>query len=102
MLQVTVWNEYLHELQDPAIGKIYPDGIHGAIAQGIAAPDLNIRTATLKQPQHGLPTEILDETDVLIWWGHMAHEEVACRRGKRLQPRPRGHGLDRPPFGTCL
>jgi trehalose utilization protein len=76
MLQVTIWNEYLHELQDPAIGKIYPKGIHGAIAEGIAATDLNVRTATLRDPSHGLTDEVLQQTDVLIWWGHMAHDQV--------------------------
>ena len=53
MLQVTIWNEYLHELQDDKIGKIYPKGIHGAIADGIASPDLTIRTATLRSPRMG-------------------------------------------------
>jgi len=76
MLQVTIWNEHLHELQDPAVGKIYPKGIHGAIAQGIAADDFRIRTATLQEPDHGLTDEVLQQTDVLIWWGHMAHAQV--------------------------
>lgn len=76
MLHVTIWNEYLHELQDPAIAKIYPKGIHGAIAEGIADNDLDIRTATLNQPSHGLTDEVLQQTDVLIWWGHMAHDQV--------------------------
>ena len=76
MLQVTIWNEYLHELQDDKICKIYPEGIHGAIADGIASPDLQIRTATLSEPSHGMTDEVLQQTDVLIWWGHMAHDRV--------------------------
>lgn len=76
MLQVTIWNEYLHELQDPKIGRVYPKGIHGAIAEGIAAPDLQIRTATLEEPSHGLTDPVLQATDVLVWWGHMAHDRV--------------------------
>ena len=35
-----------------------------------------VRTATLDEPEHGLTEEVLAETDVLIWWGHMAHGEV--------------------------
>ena len=56
---------------------IYPDGIHGAIAAGLSPNgDLNIRTATLDEPEHGLTEEVLAETDVLLWWGHIAHGEV--------------------------
>lgn len=35
-----------------------------------------MRTATLDEPEHGLTDEVLDNTDVLIWWGHIAHDEV--------------------------
>ncbi|MEQ9483078.1 hypothetical protein [Coleofasciculus sp. F4-SAH-05] len=31
--RVTVWNEYQVEKQQPEVAKIYPDGIHHAIAQ---------------------------------------------------------------------
>ena len=30
-IRVTIWNEYLHEKDDPGIAEIYPEGIHGAI-----------------------------------------------------------------------
>jgi trehalose utilization protein len=78
-LQVTVWNEYRHELHTnhPA-STIYPAGIHGAIAAGLAEhADLAVRTATLDEPEHGLTDAVLASTDVLIWWGHMAHGEVS-------------------------
>ncbi len=77
-IRVTVWNEYRHERRDPKIAQIYPQGIHGAIAnylQGL--PGVTVRTATLDEPEHGLTDQILSSTDVLIWWGHMAHEEVS-------------------------
>lgn len=35
-----------------------------------------VRTATLDEPEHGLTDEVLNSTDVLIWWGHIAHGEV--------------------------
>lgn len=35
-----------------------------------------MKTAALRQPEHGLTREVLESTDVLIWWGHMAHHEV--------------------------
>ena len=75
-IRVTVWNEFRHEKQNPEIAAIYPDGIHNAVAKGIAADDLEIRCATLDEPEHGLTDEVIANTDVLIWWGHCAHAEV--------------------------
>ncbi|MCL2055654.1 MAG: ThuA domain-containing protein [Oscillospiraceae bacterium] len=75
-ISVTVWNEYFHEVEDAAIGKIYPDGIHGCIAGFLKEAGMDVRTATLKEPEHGLTDEVLNSTDVLIWWGHMRHGEV--------------------------
>lgn len=77
-MNVTVWNEGLHERTKPEMANIYPEGIHGAIADGLrdALTGAHIRTATLDQPGHGLPPEVLDDTDVLLWWGHMAHDEI--------------------------
>lgn len=75
-IKVTVWNEYRHEREDPHIGEIYPKGIHGALQEYLEGKGLAVATATLDQHEHGLTAERLDETDVLIWWGHMAHSEV--------------------------
>jgi len=75
-IKVTIWNEFRHERENPEIKKIYPQGIHGAIQTYLNKQGFKIKTATLDQPEHGLTTETLDNTDVLIWWGHMAHSEV--------------------------
>jgi len=77
-IRVTVWNEFLHEKQSPEIAKVYPKGIHGAIAKHLGSkPEFKVRTATLEMPEHGLTDEVLSNTDVLIWWGHMAHDRVS-------------------------
>jgi trehalose utilization protein len=77
VIRVTVWNEYRHERLNEEIGKIYPEGIHGAIAGYLRAQaGLEVRTATIDEPEHGLTEEVLAGTDVLTWWGHMAHREV--------------------------
>ena len=75
-IKVTIWNEYRHEVTNEAIRAIYPEGMHKAIGKGIAADDLEIRYATLDEPEHGLTDEIINTTDVMIWWGHCAHHEV--------------------------
>jgi trehalose utilization protein len=75
-IRVTIWNEGIHEKTNDVVKKIYPNGMHNRIKDGIAAHDLQIRTATLEEPEHGLTDEVLKSTDVLIWWGHMAHAKV--------------------------
>ena len=76
-IRVTVWNEYLHEKEFPEIASIYPKGIHGCIADFLREAGMDVKMATLEEPEHGLTQEVLDNTDVLIWWGHMAHHKVA-------------------------
>ena len=77
MIRVTVWNEFRHELSKEAVAKIYPHGIHGAIAECLGTQaDFSVRTATLDEPEHGLTQQVLDETDVLFWWGHANHKDV--------------------------
>jgi trehalose utilization protein len=76
-IRVTVWNEYRHEQEDERYRRVYPEGIHEAIAAGLREfPDLQVHTATLDEPEHGLPPQTLAGTDVLVWWGHKAHREV--------------------------
>lgn len=76
-IRVTVWNEFRHEKIHEEVARVYPNGIHNAIAEYLKKqPDIEVRTATLDEPEHGLTQEVLDNTDVLIWWGHMAHNEV--------------------------
>jgi len=76
-VRVTVWGEYRHEKSHDAVRKVYPDGMHTAIAKHLQKePHFQVRTATLDESEHGLTSEVLQATDVLTWWGHMAHGEV--------------------------
>jgi len=77
MTTVTVWNEYRHERESDTVAEIYPDGIHTVIAEVLSEAGFETRTATLDAPDHGLTEDVLDETDVLTWWGHAAHDEVS-------------------------
>lgn len=87
MTRVTVWNEYLHEQQHPEVAAVYPHGIHQAIADGIRGDGIEVRTATLDMPEHGLTEEVLNATDVLIWWGHIGHDRVDDAIVERVQKR---------------
>jgi trehalose utilization protein len=78
-LNVTVWGENVHEQTEADVRARYPDGMHGAVAGAVAAllgDEVSVRTATLQEPEHGLTQAVLDETDVLTWWGHAAHDDV--------------------------
>jgi len=85
--KVTVWNEYLHELEMPEVAAIYPTGIHGCIADFLKEAGMDVKTATLREPEHGLTEEVLKDTDVLIWWGHMLHHKVEDETVERVYQR---------------
>ena len=78
VIRVTVWNEFRHEqIEGGKPQQVYPNGMHTAIADYLKKqPGLEVRTATMDQPDHGLTDEVLANTDVLTWWGHLAHAEV--------------------------
>ena len=98
-IRVTVWNEYRHEttdgiahpkrVGDDLVREIYPHGIHGAIKEALDLDgDFEVRCAWLDQDsEHGLSEEVLNNTDVLFWWGHCAHGEVKNEVVDRIQAR---------------
>ena len=83
MLKVTVFNENYHEVVRPEVREIYPKGIHGTIADFLKSDDIEVTTVTLYDencdlhPDCGITNELLEDTDVIIWWGHCRHEEVS-------------------------
>jgi trehalose utilization protein len=88
--RVTVWNEHRHEKSDEEVARVYPDGIHGALAEALREEGIEVRTATLDEPEHGLGEAALEATDVLLWWGHLAHDEVADEVLERVHRRVLG------------
>lgn len=92
-LRVTIWNEYRHEKESEIVRNVYPNGIHAAIGEGLET-EVEVAYATLDDPEHGLSEARLNETDVLIWWGHKAHDEVKDEIVERVQQRVlQGMGL---------
>ena len=95
-IRVTVWNEFRHEQQaDHKSREVYPNGLHMAIADALKEePKFEVTTATLDEPEQGLPEEKLNNTDVLIWWGHCAHAEVKDELVEKIAARVRdGMGI---------
>lgn len=78
-IRVTIWNEFIHERTQEQVSRIYPHGIHATIADALQTglqDRIELRCATLDEPQHGLSDEVIDQTDVMFWWGHAAHDQV--------------------------
>ena len=115
-IRVTVWNEFWHENPDhwdyvkrawmsagyseesaveetEGVREIYPEGIHAVIAGHLDSQGFSVRTATLDEPEHGLSEAVLDETDVLLWWGHAAHEKVEDAIAERVCKRIVDEGM---------
>lgn len=87
-INVTIWNEYRHEKQNTDVAAIYPKGIHHAIGDYLGQKEWSeVHTAVLDEPEHGLTDEVLENTDVLIWWGHLAHGEVQDEIVEKVQKR---------------
>jgi trehalose utilization protein len=78
-IRVLVWGENTHEKIDERVRKLYPDGMHSTVADGIRenlGAAAAVQTTTLDEPAHGLTEDVLANTDVLVWWGHIAHDKV--------------------------
>ena len=85
MIKVLVWNEFVHEKTEEAVKNIYPNGIHNAIADFLRCDDIEVKTATLDDEECGLTQEALDNTDVILWWGHTAHNKVPDEIAMRVR-----------------
>ena len=87
-IRVIVWNEFVHERTNAAVAKIYPRGLHQAIAGFLSTDsELEVSTATLDEPEHGLTEQRLSATDVLLWWGHAKHDDVSDELVARVHAR---------------
>lgn len=89
MIRVTVWNEHIHE-EEGKCDKSYPQGIEKCISEFLESDDIKTRTAIQSQPEHGLTDEVLDDTDVLIWWAHVGHRTVDTEIARRVCDRVLG------------
>jgi len=47
-------------------------------------PGLTAKAVALSDPEQGLSADVLDNCDVLMWWGHQKHGDVKPETGKKL------------------
>jgi len=93
-INVTFWNEFRHEKINDAVKALYPDGIHAYVKSFLETnDDIKVTLASLDDPDQGLPDEVLNNTDVLLWWGHMHHGEVDDALVERIRQRVYVNGM---------
>ncbi len=86
--RVIVWSE------GSAPKSIYPDDINTAIAEGLRSlKGWDVKTASLNDPDQGLPQETLQSANVLIWWGHQHHGDVRDELVARIVHRVKEEGM---------
>ncbi|MBR5428661.1 MAG: ThuA domain-containing protein [Clostridia bacterium] len=90
MIRVTVWNEYIHETEEPFVAQVYPGGIHEVLRVLLADGEFEITTSYLRKDEYqGLSPELLENTDVLLWWSHCANDELTDETAARVADRVR-------------
>jgi trehalose utilization protein len=87
-IRVTIWNEFVHEQENDHVKGLYPAGIHGTIAAALRdKAELDVQCATLHDAEQGLGASVLERTDVMLYWGHAAHDRVTEDSVARLHKR---------------
>ena len=86
--RVVVWSE------GTAPKNVYPQDINAAIAEGLKPlKGWDIVTASINDPDQGLPEDMLNSASVLIWWGHQKHGAVSDALVDRIVKRVRDGGM---------
>ena len=83
MIRVLVWDE-----QQPAQKQAYENYLGNTIAEYLSKqPGLRVISANINEPEKGLPATLLDNTDVLIWWGHVRQDEISLELSRDIVAR---------------
>jgi trehalose utilization protein len=88
--RVVVWSE------NTAPKKVYPHDINAAVAEGLAPlkdKGWEIVTASIGDPEQGVPPASLNKTDVLMWWGHQRHGQVTDEHVQQIVKRVKNGGM---------
>lgn len=77
-MKVLIYNEFIHEREDERAKRYYEGGIHECLKKALGEIDdsLEFTVATLEDHKEVITEERLNETDVMIYWGHVAHGAV--------------------------
>lgn len=84
-IRVLIWDE-----RQPAQKQAYENFLGNAIADHLRSVansgprPLEVKSVCLDDPEQGLAAETLDNTDVLVWWGHQRHNDLKPERAKDI------------------
>ncbi len=82
-IRVVCWDE-----QQAAQKEAYPSFIGEWLAKYLGSrPGLTAKAVALSDPEQGLSADVLDNCDVLFWWGHQRHGDVKPETGKKIVQR---------------
>lgn len=81
-MNVTIFVEDDKTNTQPEVLQVYQDGIAAELATIFKSG--KVRTVSAFEPECGLTKEVLDDTDVLLWWGHRFHGMVSDEVSKRV------------------
>ena len=88
-VRVVVWDE-----RQPRQKQAYPDFLGNQIAKALSVrPGLSVKSVSLDDPGQGISDKVLDQCDVLIWWGHVRQGLIKPDQGKRIVKRIRAGKL---------
>jgi trehalose utilization protein len=82
-IRVLVWDE-----QQPQQKQAYGEKFLGeTIAEALTRRGLEVKSVSINSPEQGLDAATLDQTDVLIWWGHIRHNDVTDAHAEEVVKR---------------
>jgi len=71
-MKVLIYNEGFHDKTD-AIKAVYPNGIHGKLAEIMESDGHDVTVATLDDVAEVFTEDVVKSADVILWWGHIKH-----------------------------
>lgn len=81
------FNGYIKENRQQIL-QVYPKGLmHPLLEELRQDPQIQVVYKTLYDPDYGIPQELLEQTDVLIWWAHIAHDAIPDALAERIAER---------------
>ena len=84
-MNITIYNEFIHEKNEQRIADVYPKGIHEQLKSFIESDENKVTCITLDNIATDMTDELINSTDVMIWWGHMGHHLVPDEIAVKVQ-----------------
>ncbi len=82
-IRVVVWDE-----RQPKQKEAYDNFLGNEVAAYLKTqPGIEVKSVCIDDPEQGVSNDVLDNADVLIWWGHVRHAEIKPETAKKIVAR---------------